>query len=230
VLDALARVPDGGVGVRQLAADLGLSRSAVHRVLQTLADLNVARPLGLNGYEAGDVMAAWGAFLSRRHTLLTASRGILERLSQETRETTLLFSWDKDTVALVAAHESDQPIRYVLEIGTKVPLHRGATGKSILSNLPEDRWNQPAWELSAEAASALAADLELTRDRGFATSHGENIPDACGFSSAFFRGTEPIGTITITVPKFRMPLHSEDELGPLVRQASRELTKLLNAS
>lgn len=230
VLDALARVPEGGVGVRQLAADLDLSRSAVHRILQTLADLNVARPLGPNGYEAGDVMAAWGAFLFRRHSLLSASRGILERLSVATRETTLLFSFADGQITLMATRDSDRPIRYVLEAGTKVPLHRGATGKSILANLPESQWDDPAWGLSRSEAQALHTDLEATRDRGYATSVGENIPDACGFASAYFRGSDPIGAITLTVPRYRVEDHPEDVVGPLVRTAARNLTNLLNAS
>ena len=45
VLDQLARTSPTGVGVRQLASELGLSRSAVHRVLQSLAEVHVARAL-----------------------------------------------------------------------------------------------------------------------------------------------------------------------------------------
>ena len=67
-----------------------------------------------------------------------------------------LFSFADGQITLLASRPSDRPIRYVLETGTKVPLHLGATGKCILANLPESQWDDPAWGLSKAEARALA--------------------------------------------------------------------------
>ncbi len=227
VLDALARVPDGGVGVRQLAGQLDFSRSAVHRVLQTLSELHVARALDTGNYEAGEVFAAWGAFLTRRYDLLSLSRGVLDRLVAKAEETAYLLAYAGERLTIVASAECDRPVRYVLPIGSTPPLNRGAAGKAVLAHLPARMIS--GLGLSPEEEKTLELDLEGTRERGYAISMGESIPDACGFAAAYFKDGVLAGSITITVPKYRVADDAHERFGPLVRDAAQELTSLLAA-
>ena len=55
VLDALARADEKGVGVRELAVETGISRSAVHRLLAQLVELGYADVLPADRYEAGSL-------------------------------------------------------------------------------------------------------------------------------------------------------------------------------
>jgi DNA-binding IclR family transcriptional regulator len=235
VLEALARGPEGGVGVRQLATELSLSRSAVHRILQTLAEIGMARPLPSGGYEVGATMAAWGAFLAHRHNLLSAGAHVMERLVGSSHETAYLLVFDVQRHALqvVAARHCDQPVRYFLEIGTVAPLHRGAAGKAVLAHLPEtDVATWPSDRSEPETARSrqqLRADLEDTRRRGYAVSFGEQISDACGIATAFFVDGAPAGAVTLTVPSFRMRKSLVKPYGSLVSAAGRELSAALDS-
>ncbi|WP_103381339.1 IclR family transcriptional regulator [Pseudonocardia dioxanivorans] len=227
VLDALARAEDGGVGVRQLAAVLDVSRSAVHRVLQNLTDLRVARALPTGNYEPGEVFAAWGTFLARRQNILDLSRGLLDRLVERTEETAYLTTYAGGQLTVVSAAECRRPVRYVLPIGRILPLERGAAGKAVLAYLDDDVLTGLA--LPEAEAEKLREDLAATRERGYAVSVGENIPDACGFASAYFRNGQLAGSITVTVPRYRANDDDADRFGPLVRDTARALTNLLTA-
>ncbi|GEL26773.1 transcriptional regulator [Pseudonocardia sulfidoxydans NBRC 16205] len=227
VLDALARAEEGGVGVRQLATVLGVSRSAVHRVLQNLADLRVANALPSGNYEPGEVLAAWATFLGYRQNVLELSKGLLDRLVERAEETAYLTTFAGGRLTTVAAAECDRPVRYVLPIGGRLPLERGAAGKAVLAHLGEEVLTELA--LPETEATRLRADLAETRERGYAVSIGENIPDACGFAAAYFTNGRPAGSITVTVPRYRAADDAADRFGPLVKDTARALTNLLTA-
>ncbi|WP_281689553.1 IclR family transcriptional regulator [Pseudonocardia thermophila] len=236
VLDALARCPKDGVSVRQLAADLSMSRSAVHRILQTMTELNVARALKFGGYEAGPVLIAWASFLADRHNLLSAARHIMSRIMNETGETVYLFTYKfPDTFAtMVASEQCDKPLRFLLEPGATSQLNRGAAGKVILAHLPSSVFD--ALDLDAEgptqavaAREQLRADLALVRERGFAITFGERVPEAIGVAAAYFVDGRPAGSMTVTFPQFRADAYNLEEIGRIVSEGANELTRLLNA-
>jgi IclR family acetate operon transcriptional repressor len=235
VLDHLARTPATGVGVRQLATELGLSRSAVHRVLQTLAELHVARALSSGSYAPGSVMASWAALLAGQHSLLSASADVLDRLVASVGETAYLFSYESPNhyATVLAGSQCGKPVRYMLELGSTAPLHVGAAGKAILAYLPEEMLSELPLARNARekaaARTALLEDLAITRERGFAVSVGERIPEACGIASAFFVDDAPAGSIDITIPRYRMDLDQVETYGRLVFAAAHELSRLLGS-
>jgi DNA-binding IclR family transcriptional regulator len=233
VLDSLARAPSTGVGVRQLATNLGLSRSAVHRVLQALAELHVARVLPSGSYGPGTLMASWAAFLAERHNLLTAASDVLDRLVATVSESAYLFSYQSPDrhATVLAGSQCSKPVRYVLEIGSTAPLHIGAAGKAILAYLPEDLIVElvPGRTVKDRQAAraGLLADLAESRQRGYAVSLAERIPEAFGIASAFFIDGNPAGSIDITIPRYRMDPGKTETFGRLVFSAAHELTHLL---
>jgi DNA-binding IclR family transcriptional regulator len=236
VLDALARGPEGGVGVRQLAAELSVSRSAVHRMLQNLAELGIARPVRSGGYEAGATMVAWGAFLASRHSLFSAAQHLMDRVVEAANETTYLFTYEasRKSLTVIDSRQSTESVRYVLEHGSSSPIHVGASGKSVLALLPDSEIDDLALDMDASEAErfrqALREDLAETRKRGYAVSFGERIPDACGVASAFLVDGSPQGAIAINAPTFRMRESLVEPFGALVSAAARDLSALLDAS
>jgi DNA-binding IclR family transcriptional regulator len=234
VLDQLARTAPTGVGVRQLASELGLSRSAVHRVLQSLAEAHVARALPSGSYAPGSVMASWAALLADRHSLLSASADVLARLVEAVDETAYLFSyeWPNHYATVLSGRQCGKPVRYVLEVGSKAPLHAGAAGKAILAHLPPAIIDEllHAGDAPASSKDALLADLAATRDRRYALSIGEHIPEACGVASVFYADDQPVGSIDITIPRYRMEPAKMDGIGKLVVAAAQDLSHLLGSS
>jgi IclR family acetate operon transcriptional repressor len=234
VLDQLARTGSTGVGVRQLASELGLSRSAVHRVLQSLAEVHVARALPSGSYAPGTVMASWAALLASSHSQLTASADVLARLVDSVDETAYLFSyeWPNNYATVLSGRQSGKPVRYVLEIGSKAPLQAGAAGKAILAHLPRSIMDdiQLTGVATESSKDGLLADLAAIRERGYALSFGEHIPEACGVASVFYADDRPAGSIDITIPRYRMEPDKMDGIGKLVVAAAQDLSHLLGSS
>src|SRR4051812_38355143 len=81
VLDALLRSPDGTVGVRDLAGQLAMSRSATHRFLVVLADLGYARTVEGGRYQTTARARAWSHFMSTQHPVLVEAEPVLAELA-----------------------------------------------------------------------------------------------------------------------------------------------------
>jgi DNA-binding IclR family transcriptional regulator len=77
--------------------------------------------------------------------------------------------------------------------------------------------------------SALRADLERVRERGYAVSLGERIPEASGIAAPFFTDGVVAGAITITIPQHRFDPERTEEYGTRAVTAATELTRLLTA-
>lgn len=136
VLHALVTRPDA-TGVRELALALGASRSTVNRVLLGLEEHGLAAVSGNGNYQVGPRLRVLGAALHARHPLLRSAEAIIERLGEQSDATVLIAVHDapRPSAVVVACRRRPGPIKYLLEPGTVLPLHAGATGRSILGRL-----------------------------------------------------------------------------------------------
>jgi|HubBroStandDraft_1064217.scaffolds.fasta_scaffold174760_2 DNA-binding IclR family transcriptional regulator len=235
MLDALARADQSGVSVRRLAADSGISRSAVHRVLAQLAELGYARLLPDDRYEAGSLALAWAALLGD-YGLQDAAADALEELARAFDESAYAVEYQPQTadVVFVAVAHSTRPVRYRLELQTRAPLHAGSAGKAVLAYLPEsisqtiplDRWTPS----TRTRRDDLARDLELTRQRGYAYSEGERIADAVGLGAPVFRDGQISGAIVLTIPRYRFDSSSREEYAAALVAAAASVSALLSPS
>jgi DNA-binding IclR family transcriptional regulator len=235
VLEALARADDRGVGIRDLAAQTGISRSAVHRLLAQLVELGFASGLPKDRYEAGPQALAWTVPLGTTFTIADAARDALERLARELNESAYAVSYDAEQHAIVfvgAAHTT-KPVQYVLELQSQAPLHAGAAGKAVLAWLPDEEVERLELARHTDTTivdlAALRSDLAETRARGYALSEGERIADASGIAAPVFRDGQVCGAITLTVPRYRFDPALRDTYAAAVRAAGSATTRLLTA-
>jgi len=123
------------------------------------------------------------------------------------------------------ALETSDPLRYAIQLNTWVPVHAGASGRSIMAFLPDDEIERiladgsfgPITERTIVDARALRASLADARARGFVVSHGERILDAVGIGAPVYDAREQVvGSVCVTMPEFRFRDHDEEELGQLV--------------
>jgi DNA-binding IclR family transcriptional regulator len=231
VIDSVVR--SGEVGVRELAAELGISRSAVHRIAQTLAELRVLRVLPTGRYESGALLVAWASFLAQRSPVLVAGRDVLAELATETRETVCLLGYGAgaEHAVVLDVLPAPDPVRYEIPVGSLPPLHAGAAGKAILAFLDDDRLrslDRPRLtEATPRSLAALRRDLARVRHDGFATSVGERIAEAAGAAAPYFRGGVVCGSVNVTLPRYRLANRELGELGARARRAADDLTAAL---
>jgi DNA-binding IclR family transcriptional regulator len=235
VLDALVRAPSGGSGVRELAAELMLSRSATHRILTALADLGLARVLDSGRYEFTPVVSAWAYSVSEQHPILTAARPVMARLAAASGENVhlLLVTPQPGLGVFVATAPGTNPVQRAVELGTPLGLTAGAAAKAVLASLPAADQAGVLQELARadpERAARLAAELPGIRAAGHATSLEELIPDAAGVAAPFLRFGTVAGALTISMPAYRRLAAGDAQRADQVRAAAAELTGALEVA
>ncbi|MEV4078501.1 IclR family transcriptional regulator [Nonomuraea fuscirosea] len=223
--EVAARQP---IGVGELARELGLPKSTVQRSLRTLNEAGWIRP-------AGGEVTRWQvtskALQIARTTelgLRDAAMPVMEELRQRTGETIHLMVPEGDAVVLIERLETDKPLRIVLPLGIRLPLHASANGKAVLAHL-----RRPAGALLGYTGTtitdpdALRAELDGVLARGYADNRGEWRSDIAAVAAAVLGPDGPIASLSVSTPASRMPEALRAEYGKLVTQAARTLTESL---
>jgi IclR family transcriptional regulator, pca regulon regulatory protein len=177
-------------GVNELGDELGLRHSTSHRYLVTLLALGYLEQSGDRKYrlaaQAGNVGINALAVLP----VGRASRGLLERLRDETRRTVSLGVLQGTEVLYVervrgfgaGQREIDLGI-LGLRAGWRLPAHRTSLGKLLLAYLPEPQRKERVRQLELRRGAPnaittkakLAEELERIRERGLALSDRELV-------------------------------------------------------
>jgi DNA-binding IclR family transcriptional regulator len=233
VINSLLRAGPAGVGVRELAGQLLLSRSATHRVLATLAELGAARSLDGGRYEATATIRAWGTFMATRHPVLSLGREVMADLAEATGENIhmLLATPDPAIGIFVATAPGPNPIQHTVTLGEPSPTTEGAAGKALLSSMPDDaiaRVLQSLRERDPDRAGRLEKELLEIRRAGFATSRHELLADIAGVAAPFSRNGEPYGALTVSMPEYRRTEATDERHIALLREATARLSEQLD--
>jgi len=212
------------LGVSALARSIGADKSAVQRDLMTLADA------GWIG-QAPDTPGQWELTphvltLARpphsSGSLRARARPVLERLRAATGETAYLAVPDGNHFVVVDAAESQQMLRMVPPVGIVIPIARSATGRAVLAGLAVAEREAV---LGAEVSAELAAELELTRERGYAINDGDIVSGALAMAAVLHdRAGGVAGSLVLTAPAERLVAERRAEAGAMLREAAEELS------
>jgi IclR family transcriptional regulator, acetate operon repressor len=167
-----------------LARATGLTMSTAYRLAATLVEGGLlAREPGHERYQLGPTLVA----LARTMTgPAHADRavGILTDLARRTGESASLGVGEGRNVVVLEGAGSSHSLRFDRAPGTLVPVHASAMGKALLAFGAESHASAvkvlaPLARLTPRtltAQRALVADLEVTRERGFALVDEEQLP------------------------------------------------------
>lgn len=178
---ALLRVIGAGSVTTQEAASLAnLPRSTTLRLLQALERerFAVRRPDGTWG--VGPAISELAARVDIRPALVEAARSQMQSLVERFHETAVLCVREGLESVCVDKLEGPQPMRFTVSVGTRTPLHAGATARTLLAFAPpaiieavlvrsQHRYTPQTITEGDALRKALAA---VTRN-GYAYSEGE---------------------------------------------------------
>jgi DNA-binding IclR family transcriptional regulator len=240
-IQLLATMVDAGsepYGVRQVAKMIAVSPSTAHRLLSDLEMLGMVAQLPDGRYQLGLEFhrLAWKS--TARFPLREVAREVLEALTRDTGESSFLAVYDRQRRQMMFAVsvESANPLRYVVELNTWLPVHAGASGLAILASLPETEWREIVYEHPLETLTGqtlvvpdeLDAALATVRLQGYAVSHGQRFAGASALAAPVFDGSGVVvGDIGISIPTSRFEPSAEPDLAVLVRRAADDLTARL---
>ncbi|WP_197321429.1 IclR family transcriptional regulator [Saccharomonospora sp. NB11] len=158
-LDIISQSPTG-ITVAELASELGVHRAICYRIVATLeAHSLVART------DSGRLRLGVGAavLLSRfEPQFLHGARPVLTELADRTHATAFVAAAEgSECVVLMVAEPSDAVFRVGYRVGSRHPLHRGASGIAILAmRPPDDRDPEPVRRARRDGYSITTGELE----------------------------------------------------------------------
>jgi len=236
VLEALAAsaVP---LGVTELATRLGLSKSNVHRLLQTLTVRGYVAQVDKR-YTATTRLWELGALIISRLDVAHVAAPVMRRLVAEVDETAHLSILDMAACEVVSIHnvESTQPVRAYSRIGQRTPAHCVATGKALLSvqsaealgALPEELQRFTAHTLCRR--DELLVALEKIRLDGYSTNAGEWREQVGGAAAVIYdHAGRPAAALGLTVPVERLQPEVMNRYIPRLTAAAAEISRLMGA-
>lgn len=239
VLRALAD-SEQPLGPTEIANQTGLDRSAVHRILSTLArDRLVERVDSGGSYRLGLGLAALGLIAASRLDLRRSARPHIEGLFSRFSETVNLGVLDGESVLYIDMLESRHSLRMAAVIGSRDALPTTALGKSILAHLPQDRLSAlleritftPRTADSIRSPDALLRELARVRAEGYALDNEENELGAYCIGAPVFGLTgSVVGAISVSVPIVRLDEQRRLEMIAAVVATARNISRELNVA
>lgn len=158
---------------------------------------------------------------------------VLQELAQTTGETTSMFVRLGFKRVLVQRIEGLHPMRFVLPLGEKLPLHVGA-GKVLAAAMSEEEIRQMLDELgeirlaSGQPISrkALLTELEHVRKQGYAVSLGERMLGIVAVAAPVIDAKgATIAAVSVAGTAERLPVKKIERLSLEVRDAAKMIAE-----
>jgi IclR family KDG regulon transcriptional repressor len=244
-VDRLVRILDSfsaeqpAWSLAQLSSHLGLPKSTLHRFLVSLETHDILRRnpddrLWRPGYR----LLGWGELAERANGLSHLARPLMQEIAAETGEMVLLTVYSEQEAVCTDVIDARHSVRLALEIGTRRPVHAGASSKILAAYLPEAEVQRAIRDRGLPSLCAntitdeeeLLAELARIRAQGYAQSIEETDPGAWGIATPIFdRGGEMVGAIGIAGPIQRYSPGLERHYVRLCREACQALSEQLGA-
>lgn len=210
IIEAL-RLMDGA-RVTELANELDLAKSTIHRHLSTLYEREYVIKEG-DEYHIGLNFLTIGEYARNRKKSYQMVKPKVEALAVETEERAQFIVEEHGKAVYIHREEGNNAVHTNSEVGKQIPLHATSAGKAILSEMSDSEVSSIINEKGLKSLTdqtitnenQLFEELELTRERGYAINTQENIEGirAVGVPVMSDSG-HPIGAISISGPSHRM--------------------------
>jgi DNA-binding IclR family transcriptional regulator len=237
LLRALAE-HESGATVAQLAGELALPRPTVHRLLNLLVDQDVASMRSDGRYEAGPELTRIAALVTKRRSLADLALPMMRTAVEACGETCWLGIYLPSQLAMtfVADVPSSHSLGYRMPADAVIPVLWGSSGQAILAHRPSDELDEilrlaapsPATGTPVPSRAVLDEKLAPVRERGYAYTEGEKIPDARGIAAPIIGANGlAVASMVLTIPRIRFDAAGLPELGALIAEQGRRASELL---
>lgn len=234
LLDALA-ASESGLGVNEVARQIGVNASTASRLLATLQDAGLVERDPRGPYRLGLRLVALSERVLAQLDVPQLARPLLARLVDATGETATLSLPGEEDAITVDFVTSPSSIVSLARIGRSSVSHATAAGKVMLafggpggSTRPLPATLREFTPNTLTDPAALAAELATVRRRGFADAAGEREPDLAALAVPVFgRGGELAAIIGVQGPMSRFSAANRRTVRQPLLEAAAELGRRL---
>jgi len=236
LLEAISETEEG-LGVSELAHRTGWPKSSIFNILTTLSlDGYVAQDPDTGRYCMTIKLFSLSGTIVERMDIRRLASPLLVELMELTGETVNLGILDGTEAIYLETIAGPSAIRVNTWPGKRLPIHRTSLGKALVADLTREelaaiitKTGLPRGTPNTHTTlEALEADLELTRQRGYAVDNEEDeVGMRCvGAPVRDYRG-KTMAAVSVTGLAHRVPLESVPEIASAVMDVARRISERL---
>lgn len=204
---------EGPSSLSDIENGLGISKSTVHRHLDTLQSKQLVVKED-NRYRLGHRFLYYGVSTRKKTELYEAAKSKVDKLASSTGERVWCMIEENGLGVLIYGSGGENAVSTYAQIGTYTPLHQTAGGKSILAHLEDSRVNEildhhglpQRTDNTIASRERLMDELEEIRDTGIAFNREESVKGLRGVSVSVVDETRDsvLGAISVIGPTNRL--------------------------
>lgn len=218
----------------EISRRLEIPKSTAHNILNTLLSEGLIEKVDGEAYALGTSIVALTQGVRVNVELRDRAAPLIRELADLCRESVYLTVKDGDHVLYIYAVESSQRLLARTAVGDRAPLHCTSVGKAVLAALPLSeaqaiiaRTGQPAFTpYTLTDLEALLADLEQTRQRGYAIDNQEHeLRTFCLGAPVLDDEGHVIGACSISAADREIIHRRLDDLAPQIVATAQDISR-----
>ena len=235
VLETFLHV-DHALSLAEITERTGLVKNKVFRILATLQAHRLVVRNDQGEYTLGLRMVEFCDHVRSRDVVIQAAAPVMDRLSDETRETVFLGAIDGTEVLVLAARESPQSVRLFGSVGRRAPIHTGGIPKVLLAFLPSSERKAILDQISLDPITPytytdrdrLEAFLDEIREQGYVVTADDLDVGAVSIAAPIrdYSG-QVVAAMSVAGPLSRMPEATSQRYADLVLRGTAQVSQAL---
>lgn len=209
LLETLQQV--GGAGITELANETNYSKSTIHRQMSTLLEQEYVIKKGTS-YQLSLRYLDISHHVSSQIENYDVIKKEVKTLAKETGEVAQFATEEHGRIVYLYKSKGERGVETSSHIGTREYLHSTSLGKSILSQMSQDRVNEilarrglpKKTKNTITTREALFDELEEIRERGFAFDREENVMGLHCVAAPVIEDGIILGAVSLSGPSSRI--------------------------
>ncbi len=207
----------------EISNETGLAKSTATRILATLEENNLVEKEAASGkYRLGRTLYFLGHAAGRSIELKEVAKETMVRLRDQLKETVNLYVREGENRVCIQQFESLQSVKHMIQIGQKLPLTVGASGKVLLAYESKGFIEKiMEKQVMVKGKSELLSELNMITIEKYAESIEERETGTSAAAAPIFNiHGEVIAALSVSGPAQRFnPSHIEELKTVLVASA-----------
>ncbi|MGG3625363.1 IclR family transcriptional regulator [Bacillus gobiensis] len=224
------------LSIQEIIEMLQLNQSTTYRLVSTL-EQNRFISKNNNRYEISDTLIS-KILQKSKHTnydLTWKSVSFMDKLSQETGETTYIGMMQGTEMMITQAVQGKYATRTHLEVGDRLSLHADAIGKCILAFKEKDEQSRIIDSLTFEkrtdhtitSLDLFLEELDRTKKNGYSLDNEEGEIGVRCVSAPVYKGDQVIAAVAISGPSVRVSKEKDEAHVELVKKCAKAISASL---
>jgi DNA-binding IclR family transcriptional regulator len=226
------------LALTSIASKSGLGKGTVHRILGTLKSRRfVHQDADTKKYGLGIRALEMGSAVKKDEILRKAMRPALRELLRQCGETVNAAILEHNEINYIYRLESEKPLRFSLQVGSRFPAHCTSTGKIMLADLTDEelfRLYENGGNLSKLTENSIGSFEQLMgeirglRKNGLAYDFEETLTGVNCIAAPIRNSKKRVvAAISISGPRERMTEEKMGFFSSLILEASARISEEL---